>query len=40
MIKTYKNIKSQWDINGSAPNLQSRAHFSESVKMSPRSAMV
>ena len=40
MIKTYENIISQWNINGSARNLQNRARFSKLVKMSPRSGML
>ena len=48
MIKTYKNViisvvgisTVDWDINGSTPNLQNRAHFSKPVEMSPRSSML
>ena len=40
MIKTYKNIISQQDINASAENLQNRAQFSEPVKMSPNNGML
>ena len=39
-IKTYKNLNISADLNWSAPNFENRAHFSEVVKMCPRSAML
>ena len=35
-----QNVISQQNINGYAWNLQNRAHFSESIEMSPRSGML
>ena len=40
MIKIDKKLKCQWILNQSAPNFQNRTHVSESVEMSPRSAML
>ena len=40
MIETYKNINISAEYQCSAPNLQSRAHFSELVEMSPRSGIL